>query len=121
MRCAATGRCGWSDAVPTPLVWTDAMDRHVLAGRSLGIAWVVIAAELRVSRNAAIERARRLGVAVRRLGPPMAVVPAVVISNPIDVSDRRRPLAAGDPASWGALAALTPSIGAAWPGPRPNA
>ena len=94
------------------------MDGHVLAGRALGAPWRVIAAELRVGRNAVIERSRRLGVAARRLAAPVATAPAAMApaAEPHDLSDRRLPLPPGDPASWGALAALTPSIEPGWPG-----
>ena len=104
--------------MPRKLEWTPPRDAVLCRLRAEGAGWEAIAAELVVSRNAAIERGRRLGARL----PPMPREPAPPDPN-------REPLAAGAEQSWGALVAgsmlagslyvwlnpMTRSLGAARP------
>jgi hypothetical protein len=95
--------------MPVKLVWTPQRDTLLKRMRSERAAWDTIAAALGISRNAAMERARRVGA---RLPPPDAAPP------PEDPN--RPPLPAGHDASWGAIVAGTLLEGAAFrPAPPP--
>lgn len=82
--------------MPGKLVWTDQRDSQLKRMRVQGVTWDGIAAVLGISRNAAIERGRRLGA---RLPPPEHV------SEPEDVE--RPPLPPGHHVTWGAIVAGT--------------
>ncbi len=90
--------------------WSPQADRHLLHMRAAGLPWRVIATELRVGRNAAIERARRLGVRPQ-------VRPPVVRAAPELVRNDRTPLPAGHPITWGAITDGTPLDGSPYPHP----
>lgn len=80
--------------MPLKLEWSPPRDAVLCRLRAEGASWEAIAAELVISRNAAIERGRRLGARL----PPMPREPAPPDPN-------REPLAAGAEQSWGALVA----------------
>jgi hypothetical protein len=85
-----------SAIVPEKLVWTDQRDAQLKRLRVQGAAWDAIAAALGISRNAAIERGRRIGA---RLPPPEHVSEA---DDP-----ERPPLPPGHYLTWGAIVANT--------------
>lgn len=90
--------------------WTPLADSHLLQMRASGLAWPTVARHLRVGRNAAIERARRLGLLpATRLPPP----PAAPAQPRID----RPALPAGHPLTWGAITDGTALQGCAYPHP----
>ena len=82
--------------MPEKLLWTAPRDAQLKRMRAQGTAWDGIAAALGVSRNAVIERGRRIGA---RLPPPEH------IPDPEDPD--RPPLPPGHPVSWGAIVAGT--------------
>lgn len=82
--------------MPEKLVWTDQRDAQLKRMRVERASWDAIAAALGISRNAAIERGRRIGA---RLPPPGHVA---------EVEDPERPpLPPGHRVSWGAIVAGT--------------
>ena len=96
--------------MPISHAWSTQADRHLLSLRSAGLPWREIATELRVGRNAAIERARRLGVRpVTHLPPPPPI--------PRPVRADRPPLPAGHPVTWRAITDGTALDGAGYPHP----
>lgn len=95
--------------MPVSIVWTQHADSRLLHLRAGGLPWHTVAADLRVGRNAAIERARRLGLTpLTRVRParPMAV-------ERID----RNPLPPGHPISWQAITDRTSLAGERYPYP----
>ena len=80
--------------MPRKLEWSPPRDAVLCRLRAEGAGWEAIAAELAISRNAAIERGRRLGARL----PPMPREPAPPDPN-------REPLAAGSVESWEPLVA----------------
>ena len=82
--------------MPQKLVWTAPTDARLKRLRREGHSWDLIAGELGISRNAAIERGRRIGA---RLPPPE--------HRPEPEDPDRPPMAAGDPVSWGVITAGT--------------
>ena len=78
--------------MPQKLVWTVPTDARLKRLRAEGHSWGRIAAELGISRNAAIERGRRVGA---RLPPPEHV--------PEPEDPDRPPMAAGHDVSWGEI------------------
>lgn len=78
--------------MPEKLVWTDPRDSLLKRMRAQGAAWEAIATALGISRNAAIERGRRIGA---RLPPPEYV--------PEPEDPEREPMPAGHSVSWGAI------------------
>jgi hypothetical protein len=90
--------------MPHKLCWTHVTDARLKRLRVEGASWDDIAAELGISRNAAIERGRRIGA---RRPPPSATAP------PEDPD--RLPLPPGHDASWGALVAGTLLNGRRYP------
>ena len=86
--------------MPEKLVWTDQRDARLKRMRVQGAAWDAIAAALGISRNAAIERGRRIGA---RLPPPEHV------SEPED--PERPPFPPGHRITWGAIVAGTSLAG----------
>ena len=95
--------------MPAPIVWTKDIDARLLQGRAEGLPWQAIAGELRVGRNAAIERARRLGLA-----PSTRIQPA---PSPIVERVDRPALPPGHPLSWQAITADTALAGEPYPYP----
>ncbi len=99
--------------MPISYTWSTQADHHLLALRAAGLSWRLVAGELRVGRNAAIERARRLGLPPRtRLLPP----PPQLKPQPVERCDRPA-LAAGHPITWGAITDGTPLEGERYPFP----
>jgi hypothetical protein len=96
--------------MPVPITWSPVADRHILRLRAAGAPWHQIAAELRVGRNAAIERARRLGV------PPATRMPQPAPAPVLPRADRP-PLPAGHPLTWGTITDQTSLHGSAYPHP----
>ena len=95
--------------LPAQIVWTAGSDARLLQGRAEGLPWQALADELRVGRNAAIERARRLGLLPStRVQPPPS--PAV---ERVD----RPALPPGHPLSWQAITADTALAGEPYPYP----
>ena len=95
--------------MPSPIPWTEQADSRLLQLRASGLPWHSVAAELQVGRNAAIERARRLGLApVCRLQPPPR--------PPVERTDRPA-LPPGHPLSWGAINVNTSLEGEPYPLP----
>ena len=94
--------------MPEKLVWTDQRDARLKRMRVQGSAWDAIAGALGISRNAAIERGRRIGA---RLPPPEHV------SEPEDTE--RPPLPPGHRVTWGAIVAGTSLADAPYPLPVP--
>jgi hypothetical protein len=80
--------------MPQKLVWSEPRDIRLKRLRTEGCSWDRIAVELGVSRNAAIERGRRVGA---RLAP----VEHVAVAEPEDPD--RPALPPGHPISWGIL------------------
>lgn len=95
--------------MPAQIVWTEAVDTRLLQGRAEGLSWQAIANEVRVGRNAAIERARRLGLA-----PATRVQPAP--SPAVERIDRPA-LPPGHPLCWQAITAGTALAGEPYPFP----
>ena len=95
--------------MPAPIIWTKITDAFLLEGRERGLPWEAIATELRIGRNAAIERARRLGLppSTRIQPPPPPVVERV----------DRPALPPGHPLSWQTITAGTVLAGEAYPYP----
>ena len=95
--------------MPLALTWTKTADVELLELRAAGLPWHAVASRLRVGRNAAIERARRLGLQpVTRMQP-----------SPRPATDRidRPPLPPGHPLSWQAITANTAMDGQPYPYP----
>jgi hypothetical protein len=92
--------------MPLKLCWTDAQDMRIRQLRGEGAAWDLIAAVLRLTRSAVIERGRRIDA---RPPPPEFIAPP-------DDPDRG-PLPAGDPRTWGAMNAGTVLAGEPYPLP----
>ncbi len=86
--------------MPTPIPWSQQADADLLTLRAQGQTWRDVASHLRVGRNAAIERARRLG-----LRPLTRIQPAP--RPPVERIDRPA-LPAGHPLSWRAITDNTP-------------
>ncbi len=97
--------------MPVSYSWSSQADRHLLTLRAAGVAWREIASELRVGRNAAIERARRLGV--RPLTRPFVPPLPRLVPERMD----RPALPAGHPITWGAITDGTPLDGSRYPYP----
>ena len=82
--------------MPQKLLWTEPRDLQIKRMRADPSSWDSIAASLGISRNAAIERGRRIGA---RLPPPEF--------KPEPEDPDRAPLPPGHPASWDLLTAGT--------------
>jgi hypothetical protein len=95
--------------MPFPIAWTMHADAHLLQLRAAGRPWHAVATELRVGRNAVIERARRLGL------PPLTHVKTATRPAPERVD--RLPLPPGHPVSWQAITAHTSLDGEPYPYP----
>ncbi len=93
--------------MPQKLIWSAPRDAELQRRRTEGETWDDIARAFGISRNAAIERGRRLGV--RLPARPAAAAPA---RDP-----ERPPLPPGHPASWGAITAATLLAGTPYPLP----
>ncbi len=91
--------------MPQKLTWTEPNDLALKRARAAGLSWDEIARAFGVSRNAVIERGRKIG-ATRA---PRAAMPAPVPD--------RAPLAAGHPLAWGLLTENTLLAGSAYPLP----
>jgi hypothetical protein len=91
--------------MPQKLIWTTPRDAQLRRLRGDGASWDDIAAALAISRNAAIERGRRIGA---RLPPPQ-----IVADNERDylLDPSREPLPPGHPATWDAITAGTQDAG----------
>ena len=94
--------------MPEKLLWSAARDTRLKRLRAEGDTWDAIAAALGISRNAAIERGRRIGA---RLPPPEYV--------PEPADPERPPLPPGHRVSWDALTAGTCLAGTPYPLPVP--
>src|ERR1700733_2075124 len=97
--------------MPISYAWSTQADRHLLSLRAAGRPWREIATELRVGRNTAIDRARRLGVR------PMTHLPPPSPPRPQPERSDRPPLAAGHPITWRAITDGTSLDGARYPYP----
>ena len=95
--------------MPLAIAWTQLSDTRLLQLRAQGLPWHSVAADLRVGRNAAIERARRLGLAAtcRTRAQPTPHAPAERTDRPA--------LPPGHPQSWGAITAQTSLDGEPYP------
>lgn len=91
--------------MPQKLLWTEPRDIALKRHRAEGASWDEIAAAFGISRNAVIERGRKIGAS----RPPREAAP----SAPPD----RGPLPAGHPLAWGLLTAGTLLAGAPYPHP----
>lgn len=91
------------------LVWTDQRDTILRTLREQGRSWDVIAAVFRISRWAAIERARKIGAHIPL--PPR-------IPREPDAGNRE-PLPTGHPLAWQILTEGTLLAGTAYPYPPP--
>jgi hypothetical protein len=94
--------------LPEKLVWTEQRDTWLKRLRAEGMAWDAIAAALGISRNAAIERGRRIGA---RLPPPE--------HRPEPEDPDRPPMPPGHPTSWGAIVTGTCLEDTPYPLPSP--
>lgn len=94
--------------MPEKLVWTDCRDTALRSLRAAGTPWERIAGELGISRNAALERARRIGI--RRQMP-------VPVPRPVPEDPNRPPLPPGHPVAWSVITAGTLLEGTAYPLP----
>lgn len=94
--------------VPQKLVWTDQRDAQLKRMRAQGGTWDAIADALGISRNAAIERGRRVGARL----PPREHIP-----EPED--PERSAFPPGHRVTWGAIVAGTCLAGSAYPLPMP--
>ncbi len=91
------------------ITWTTQADANLLRLRVAGLPWRAVASELRVGRNAAIERARRLGLPpTPRLG---------TASKPVMERIDRPPLPPGHPLTWCAITDHSPLQGQPYPYP----
>ncbi len=97
--------------MPISYAWSTQADRHLLSLRAAGLPWREIATELQVGRNAAIERARRLGVR------PLTHLPFPPRPRVQPERADRPPLPAGHPVTWCAITDGTPLDGARYPYP----
>ena len=93
----------------SPITWTMQADADLLRLRAAGLPWRVVASELQVGRNAAIERARRLGLPATRH--------ARSASKPVVERVDRPPLPPGHPLSWCAITDHSPLQGQPYPYP----
>jgi hypothetical protein len=95
--------------MPPKLVWTEPRDSQLRRLRNDGADWDIIATSLSITRNAVMERARRIGA---RLPPPetLADNQASFLTDPL-----REPLAAGHPVTWHAITAGTALDGSFYP------
>lgn len=95
--------------MPQKLIWSPPRDAELMRLRAEGETWDEIARLFGISRNAAIERGRRLGARL-----PARAAPA-------DTGPRRDPdrppLPAGHPITWGAITAATVLAETAYPLP----
>ena len=92
--------------MPQKLVWSVPRDTQLRRLRAEGNSWDAIAAALGISRNAAIERGRKVGARL----PPSEHVP-----EPED--PERPPLASGHAVSWAAITEGTLLAGTVYPLP----
>ena len=92
--------------MPVKHIWTDAQDARLRRLRAEGATWDEIAAVLRMTRWATIDRGRRIGA---RIVPPDFVPPP---DDPL-----REPLPPGHPRSWGAITTGTVLEGTPYPLP----
>ena len=92
-----------------PLTWTAQTDADLLRLRAAGVTWLAVATELHIGRNAAIERARRLGLPALKC----------IRSRPKPVVERidRQPLPPGHPLTWCAITDHSPLQGTPYPYP----
>lgn len=93
--------------MPQKLLWSAPNDAELKRLRAEGETWDDIARHFGISRNAAIERGRRIGarLPVRPAPPPAARDP------------ERPPLPPGHPITWGAITTHTLIAGAPYPLP----
>lgn len=107
--------------MPLRINWTEQADTMLLGLRHDGTTWDAIAAAIGVSRNAAIDRGKRLLLAAG--SPELAAArlparPAAPKAPPGPPSmEERPPLCAGHPLSWELLLAGSCLDGAAYPFP----
>lgn len=99
--------------MPTKRPWTQAQDETIRRTRRDGATWDAIATALGTSRNAVIERGRRIGA--RRAPPPPADPAADAQAALRDPA--REPMPPGHPVAWGAITAGTSLDGHAYPWP----
>ncbi len=92
-----------------PIAWTAYSDTILLDLRAAGLPWHVVATKLRVGRNAAIERARRLGL-------PALSQPRPTPKPSVERTDRPA-LPPGHPLTWCAITDNSPLQGNAYPYP----
>jgi hypothetical protein len=97
------------DTMPIPITWTKQADASLLSLRADGQPWHFVAGQLHVGRNAAIERARRLGLAPMTRIQPAPRPPVARIDRPA--------LPAGHPLTWHAITDNTPLHGGIYPFP----
>lgn len=84
--------------MPLKLHWTEFQDRALRQLRAGGASWETIAKACGVSRNAAIERAKKLRIRIARPAPSE---PPIATDSP-DQTERPA-LAPGHPLSWAIL------------------
>jgi hypothetical protein len=103
--------------MPLRINWTEEADTMLLGLRRDGTTWDGIAAAIGVSRNAAIDRGKRLLLEAGSPELAAARLPArPAAPRPPPVEDRP-PLCAGHPVTWGLLVAGTCLDGAEYPFP----
>ena len=96
--------------MPQKLHWTPPADAQLRRLRADGATWDSIAASLRLSRSAVIERGRRIGA--RRPSRIRLSIAERELSDPA-----REPLPPGHPISWGAITAGMQLAGMRYPWP----
>ena len=104
--------------MPLRINWTEQADTLLLGLRRDGTTWDAIAAAIGVSRNAAIDRGKRLLVAEGSPEIAAARLPSRPATGPkpIPVNDRAA-LPAGHPLTWGLLIEGTCLAGEPYPFP----
>lgn len=103
-----------------PIQWTPEMEARIVAGRAARETWDTIGVAVGVSRNAVIDRGKRLLLAggrsdlaaIRLPSRPAAVKPPAPPNF-----EERPPLCAGHPVAWGAITDGTLLDGAPYPFP----
>jgi hypothetical protein len=93
--------------MPQKLIWSAPRDAELKRLRAEGETWDEIARLFGISRNAAIERGRRIGARLPARAP---------LAAPPQAPDRP-PLPPGHPTSWGAIIAGTLLAETAYPLP----
>lgn len=106
--------------MPQAINWSSEMDASLIAGRAARKTWDMVAAEVGVSRNSAIDRFRRLSVAQDDFGFARRVMRQVIVPPKPERPpsfEERPPLCAGHPLAWATITQGTSLAGSAYPFP----